>query len=126
VLLDLRDERGQRVFRKLAATSDAVVNNLRGDQPAKLGLTYRALKDVNARLVCGHLSGYGRSGERADWPAYDYLMQAEAGYLHLTGEPGTPPARMGLSMVDFMTGVTTAFAVTPSARSRRGRGATSM
>jgi crotonobetainyl-CoA:carnitine CoA-transferase CaiB-like acyl-CoA transferase len=100
------------VFRTLAAASDAVVNNLRGDQPAKLGLTYGVLKDVNARLVCGHLSGYGRSGERADWPAYDYLMQAEAGYLHLTGEPGTPPARMGLSMVDFMAGVTTAFAVT--------------
>ena len=112
VLLDLRDERGRKVFRKLAATSDAVINNLRGDQPAKLGLTYAALKETNARLVCGHLSGYGRSGERAAWPAYDYLMQAEAGYLHLTGEPGTSPARMGLSMVDFMTGVTTAFAVT--------------
>src|SRR3546814_1935319 len=41
-----------------------------------------------------------RSGERAAWPGYDYLMQAEAGYLSVTGEPGGPPARMGLSLVD--------------------------
>src|SRR5690606_21675643 len=57
---------------------------------------------------CAHLSAYGRDNERADWPGYDYLMQAEAGYMPLTGEPGTPPARFGLSMVDFMTGVTCA------------------
>ncbi len=112
VLLDIRQPKGLAILRRLAATADAVVNNLRGDQPAKIGITYDALSDVNARLVCGHLSGYGRTGPRADWPAYDYLLQAEAGYLDLTGEPGGPPSRMGLSIVDFMTGVTTAFAVT--------------
>jgi crotonobetainyl-CoA:carnitine CoA-transferase CaiB-like acyl-CoA transferase len=112
VVLDLRHPKGHAAFRRIAATVDAVVNNLRGDQPGKLGLTYDTLKVVNPRLVCGHLSGYGRTGPRASWPAYDFLMQAEAGYLDLTGEPGSPPARMGLSIIDFMTGVTTAFAVT--------------
>lgn len=109
--LDLKSEAGQRVLHRVAASCDAVLNNLRGDQPAKLGLTYAALKAVNPALVCVHLSAYGRDNERADWPGYDYLMQAEAGYLHLTGEPGGPPARMGLSMVDFMTGTTTAMAL---------------
>ena len=56
-------------------------------------------------IVCAHLSAYGRSGSRAAWPGYDYLMQAEAGYLSLTGEPDGPPARFGLSIVDMMTGI---------------------
>jgi crotonobetainyl-CoA:carnitine CoA-transferase CaiB-like acyl-CoA transferase len=102
-----------------------VLNNLRGDQPEKLGLTYADLSDVNPRLVCAHLSAYGRDNERKGWPGYDYLMQAEAGFLHVTGEPGTPPARMGLSIVDFMTGITTALAIVSAllgvARDGRGR-----
>ncbi len=111
VTLNLKTEDGQRAFRKLVGTSDAVLNNLRGDQPDKLGLTYAALKDVNPKVVCAHLSAYGRDNERRAWPGYDYLMQAEAGYFHLTGEPGTPPTRMGLSIIDFMTGITTALAM---------------
>lgn len=102
--LDLRTDEGQEIFRGLAASSHAVANNMRGDLPEKLGLTYDALKEVNPALVCAHLSAYGRDNERAKWPGYDYLMQAEAGYCAVTGEPGGEPQRMGLSMVDFMTG----------------------
>ncbi len=111
VCLNLKTDGGQVAFRRLAATAHVVMNNLRGDQPEKLGLTYAQLADVNPRLVCAHLSAYGRDNERKGWPGYDYLMQAEAGYLHVTGEPGTPPARMGLSIVDFMTGITTTVAI---------------
>ncbi|MBK6597273.1 MAG: CoA transferase [Proteobacteria bacterium] len=111
VALNLKTTDGQAIFRKLVAKSDAVLNNLRGDQPEKLGLTYEALKASNPKIVCAHLSAYGRDNERKAWPGYDYLMQAEAGYLHLTGEPGSPPARMGLSIIDFMTGITTALAL---------------
>lgn len=110
--LNTRSPEGREILLKLVATADAVINNLRGDQPAKLGITYDDLKHVNPRIVCAHLSGYGRTGPRATWPAYDYLMQAESGYLNLTGEPGSPPTRMGLSIVDFLTGITTAFATT--------------
>ncbi len=110
--LDLRHPRGKEVLHRLVAGADALLNNLRGDQPGKLGLTYADLLDYNPRVVCAHLSGYGRQGARATWPAYDYLMQAEAGYLSLTGEPDGPMTRMGLSVVDYLTGITTAFAVT--------------
>jgi crotonobetainyl-CoA:carnitine CoA-transferase CaiB-like acyl-CoA transferase len=103
--LSLRHPRGRELLRRLAGRSHAVISNLRGDVPQRLGLTYEQLKDVNPAIVCGHLTGYGRTGERAHWPGYDYLMQAEAGYFSLTGEPGSPPARMGLSMVDYMSGV---------------------
>ena len=112
--LDLKHPLGLDAFRRLAASADAVMNNLRGDQPDKLGLTYAALKSINPRLVCAHLSAYGRHNDRESWPGYDYLMQAEAGYFHLTGEPDTPPSRMGLSVIDFMTGITTSLALTAS------------
>lgn len=114
VCLDLKTAEGQQAFKRLVARSDAVLNNLRGDQPDKLGLTYAALRESNPRIVCAHLSAYGRDNERRAWPGYDYLMQAEAGYLHVTGEPGSPPARMGLSIIDFMTGITTALALVSS------------
>lgn len=109
--LDLKHDADRAVFHRLIATADAVMNNLRGDQPAKLGLDYAALGKLKANLVCVHLSAYGRDNARAAWPGYDYLMQAEAGYMDLTGEPDGAPARMGLSMVDYMTGVTTALAL---------------
>jgi len=111
VALDIKHPDGRAAFHRLARTADVVMNNLRGDQPGKLGLDYAALGPVNPRLLCAHLSAYGRDNERKGWPGYDYLMQAEAGYLHLTGEPGTPPARMGLSIIDFMSGITIAVAV---------------
>lgn len=124
-LLNLKVPQGREAFRKLVGTSHVVLNNLRGDQPEKLGLDYPSLADVNPRIVCAHLSAYGRDNERKGWPGYDYLMQAEAGYLHLTGEPGTPPARMGLSIIDFMTGITTAVGILAAlvgvARTGRGR-----
>jgi crotonobetainyl-CoA:carnitine CoA-transferase CaiB-like acyl-CoA transferase len=111
ITLNLKSGDGQAVFRKLAAGADAVFNNLRGDLPGKLGLTYDQLRDVNEQLVCVHLSAYGREGERAAWPGYDYLMQAECGYLSVTGEPGGPPSRMGLSLVDLSTGLQAAIAL---------------
>ncbi len=122
--LDLRQPDGQAVLHRLVGTADAVLNNLRGDQPGKLGLTYDALAPVKQSIVCTHLSGYGRHGERAAWPAYDYLMQAEAGYLSITGEPDGPMTRMGLSIVDYLTGITTAFALTAAlvGALRTGRG----
>lgn len=102
--LDLGNPEARSVFERLVSGADAVANNLRGDVPEKLGLTYDALKSANPAIVCAHCSAYGRAGERADWPGYDFLMQAEAGYFHMSGEPDTPPTRMGLSIVDFMSG----------------------
>ncbi len=105
ITLDLKSTEGKKIFKHLVKGSDVVWNNLRGNQAEKLGLDYENLKTTNADVVCTHISAYGRKNDRADWPGYDYLMQAECGFLHLTGEPEAPPARFGLSMIDFMTGV---------------------
>jgi succinate--hydroxymethylglutarate CoA-transferase len=111
ITLNIKSAEGMRLLRELVREADAVLDNLRGDLPEKLGLTYAALRDVNPAIVCAHLSAYGREGPRRSWPGYDYLMQAEAGYLSLTGEPDGPPSRFGLSIVDMMTGLTCAFAL---------------
>ena len=107
VTLDLKSDQGRAQFEALAATSDVVLNNLRGDLPDELGLTYEVLAKINPRLVCVHISAYGRDNERASWPGYDYLMQAETGLMSLTGEPGGPPSRFGApSVIDHVTGLT--------------------
>jgi crotonobetainyl-CoA:carnitine CoA-transferase CaiB-like acyl-CoA transferase len=103
VSLDLNKDKDK--FRALVAHADAVVNNLRGDVPARLGLDYKTLSGINPRLVCLHVSAYGRDNERAAWPGYDFLMQAESGLMDLTGEPEGAPSRFGTSIIDFSTGM---------------------
>ena len=122
IKLDLKSPGGQQVLHDLAGTSEAVFGNLRGDQPEKLGLTHAHLRGANPAIVCVHLSAYGRSGERASWPGFDFLMQSEAGHLHLTGAPGGPPERYGISVVDYMTGLTAAFALVTGVLEARARG----
>ena len=122
VTLNLKSEEGGALFHDLVRTSDVVWNNLRGSQPAKMGLDYDTLKAIKADIVCTHISAYGRDNDRADWPGYDYLMQAECGFLSVTGEPGTPPSRFGLSMIDFMTGVVAALGCVSALLARETQG----
>ena len=125
IAIDLKQPAGKEILHALVRTSDGLINNLRGDVATRLGLDYASLCEVNKTLVCAHLSAYGREGPRANWPGYDYVMQAEAGYFALTGEPTAPPARFGLSVVDLQSGVTLAFAllagILDARRSGRGR-----
>lgn len=106
VTLDMKSTEGRRQFEVLVKTADCVVNNLRGTQPAKLGIDYVSLAPLKPSIVCLHISAYGRSNARADWPGYDFLMQAEAGLMELTGEPDGPPTRVGVSLIDSMSGLT--------------------
>jgi len=102
--LDLRRPEASGVLHDLVRVSNAVYNNLRGDLPEKLGLTYATLGAVNPAIVCCSLSGFGRTGPRAAEPAYDYLVQGYAGYMALTGEPDGPPGKCGVSVIDFAGG----------------------
>ena len=122
VTLNLKSDEGRALFHELVKKSDVVWNNLRGSQPAKMRLTYNDLKGVKPDIICTHISAYGRDNDRADWPGYDYLMQAECGFLSVTGEPGTPPSRFGLSMIDFMTGVLAALVCESALLARPNQG----
>lgn len=125
LVLDLKNSSGRAVFERLVASADAVFNNVRGDQVARLGLDYAALGRVNPRIVCVSLSGYGREGADSSRPGYDALVQAEAGWAALTGEPDGPPVKSGLSLADYAAGLTASLgmlaALHDAQRSGRGR-----
>jgi len=109
--LDLLSPAGREIFLDLVRKSDAVFSNLRGDIPQKLRITYDDLKDANPRIVCCSLSGFGMTGPRRKDPAYDYILQGIAGWMSVTGEPDGPPAKSGLSIVDFAGGYVAALAL---------------
>jgi crotonobetainyl-CoA:carnitine CoA-transferase CaiB-like acyl-CoA transferase len=120
IALDLKDPRSRPVFTDLVAGVDVVFSNLRGDQPDRLGLRFEHLEQFNPRIVCCSLSGFGMTGPRAAEGAYDHTIQGLAGWQSLTGEPGGPPTKSALSLVDFSTGYVAAIAIVAAVwRARR-------
>ncbi len=120
--LDLATPAGRDVFEDLVAYSDAVYSNLRGDVPAKMRLCYDDLKELNERIVCCSLSGFGMTGPRQRQPGYDYVLQGLAGWMELTGEPDGPPTKSGLSMVDYSGGFVAAIALLAGVHAARRDG----
>ncbi len=116
VSLDLRAAEGRTAFHDLVRVSQAVFSNLRGDGPPKLGLTYDALAHINPQVVCVSLTGFGMTGPRAGEAGYDYIVQAMAGWMSLTGDPDAAPAKSGLSLVDLSGGYVAALALLAGVR----------
>lgn len=125
IALDLKSAAGREVFERLVAVSDAVYSNLRGDQPERLRIRYADLAALNPKIVCVTVTGYGTTGDQARWPGYDALIQAETGWAALTGDPAGPPTKSGLSLADYVAGLTGALAllagVIDARRGGRGR-----
>jgi crotonobetainyl-CoA:carnitine CoA-transferase CaiB-like acyl-CoA transferase len=111
VALDLKQDAGLRAFYRLVETAHVVVDNLRPGVTARLGIDFERLRDVNPQIVTCSITGFGLSGPRRDEPAYDYLIQALAGTMSLTGDPDGEPAKFGISIVDHSAGLAGAFAV---------------
>ncbi|GIH02395.1 CoA transferase [Rhizocola hellebori] len=120
--LDLSTRAGRDVFEDLVAFSDAVYSNLRGDVPAKMRLRYDDLKELNERIVCCSLTGFGMTGPRSAQPGYDYVLQGLAGWMELTGEPDGPPTKSGLSMVDYSGGFVAAISLLAGVHAARRDG----
>jgi crotonobetainyl-CoA:carnitine CoA-transferase CaiB-like acyl-CoA transferase len=122
VCLDISRPEGREVLEDLVRISDAIYSNLRGDVPARLGIRYADLQHFNPRIVCCSLSGYGMTGPRAAQPGFDYMVQGLAGWMSITGEPGTPPAKTGMSAVDFSAGLAAAVALLAGVHAARRDG----
>src|SRR5262245_27036092 len=120
--LDLDTAAGRGVFDDLVRVSDVVYSNLRGDVPARLRIRYADLRSLNPAIVCCSLSGFGMTGPRRSEPAYDYLLQGLAGWMSLTGEPDGPPAKSGLSLVDYCGGFVGALAILAGVHAARRDG----
>lgn len=109
--LDLNHAGGRAVFEDLVRNCDVVYSNLRGDVPEKIGLLYDQLKHLNPAVVCCSLTGFGMNGPRQKQPGYDYVLQGLTGWMDITGEPGGPPTKSGLSLVDYTGGYVAALAL---------------
>ncbi|HVV75496.1 MAG TPA: CoA transferase [Mycobacteriales bacterium] len=100
VHIDLVTEEGQAQLHRLVGESDALLVNMRPSAIRKLGLDYASLRGVNPKLVCVSVTGYGLDGPEAEWPAFDYVIQAGVGLAAMTGDPDGPPMLPGYSAVD--------------------------
>ncbi len=109
IALDIATPEGQDVVRALARTSDIVLENYKVGALTKYGLDYAALKALNPRLIYASITGYGQDGPRAQSAAYDFAIQAMGGLMSVTGEregmPGAGPQKVGVPIVDIMTGM---------------------
>nr|BFE78211.1 CoA transferase [Planobispora longispora] len=123
ISLDLGVPAGREVFEDLVRHADAVYSNLRGDVPAKMRITYADLARLNPRIVCCSLTGFGMTGPRSGEPGYDYILQGLAGWMDLTGDPDGPPAKSGLSLVDYSGGLVAAVALLAGVHAARRDGA---
>lgn len=118
--LDLQRNAGRDIAREIAAVSDVVIENFKAGGSDKLGLGYSVLRAVNSRLVYCSISGYDSRGEEASRPGYDLVVQGEAGLMAMNGEPGQPPLKFGVAVVDLFTGMYAAQAIM-AALIERGR-----
>lgn len=105
ITLNLKTDRGRAVVRELCADADVFVENFRVGTTEKWGLGYEDLIETNPDLVYCSLSGYGEWGPAADRPAYDLVMQAESGFMSITGEPDGEPVRVGVAIADIGAGM---------------------
>ena len=117
IAVDLADAEGQGIVRALAARTDIVLENFKAGALAKYGLGYQDLGTINPALIYCSITGFGQSGPRRDQAAYDFMIQGMSGLMSVTGEadgkPGAGPQKVGVPIVDIMTGMYAAIAETP-------------
>jgi crotonobetainyl-CoA:carnitine CoA-transferase CaiB-like acyl-CoA transferase len=122
--LDLRQTRGREIARDMAQRADVLIENFRPGSLESWGLGYEQLSAVNPGLVMVRISGFGQDGPYSQRAGYGVIGEALSGLRHLTGDPDRPPARVAVSMTDYITGLYAAFGATMAllARGRNGRG----
>jgi len=124
ITLNLKAPEGKEIFKRLAKTSDVVVENFRPDVMDRLGVGYQTLSALNPRLIVCAISGFGRTGPDAFKPAYDQIIQGLSGEMDVNGDERLHPLRAGFPVCDTVGGLNAAFAIMSAlyARERTGEG----
>jgi len=122
ITIDISAPQGQQIIRRLAREADVLVENYKVGDLARYGLDYASLKEVNPRLVYCSITGYGQDGPYAAQPGYDAAFQGMSGMMAVTGEPQGTPQRVGVFIVDEMTGLYAAVAILAALRHRDATG----
>lgn len=109
--LNLRHEKGRQIFYELVKISDVVYDNFRSGILERLKIDYETLNKINPRIICCSVTGFGSDSPYKDRPALDLLIQGTSGVMSFTGEPGSPPVRLGYPMGDLGGGIFAAMSV---------------
>jgi crotonobetainyl-CoA:carnitine CoA-transferase CaiB-like acyl-CoA transferase len=122
--INLKNQDGKEIFRRLVATADVVIENFRPGVMDRLGLGYETLKNFKPDLIYCAVSGFGQTGPLKDNPAYDQIVQGLSGVMSITGDKNSAPLRVGYPIADTIGGITAAFAVAAALfrRQRNGEG----
>ncbi|WP_458682535.1 CaiB/BaiF CoA transferase family protein [Prescottella equi] len=122
ITVDHSKKEGAELIRDLAAKSDVLIENFRTGVLAKYGLDYESLREINPALIYCSVTGFGQDGPYAARPGYDGVFQAMCGMMSVSGipdgEPGAGPMKVGVSMVDVITGLYTSSAILAALRHR--------
>jgi crotonobetainyl-CoA:carnitine CoA-transferase CaiB-like acyl-CoA transferase len=120
--LDLRTPEGQEIIRQLASDADILIENFRPGAMEKWGLGFKDLHAINPKLIMLRVSGYGQSGPYRDRPGFGVIGEAMGGLRYLSGEPGRPPVRVGVSIGDTLSGLHGVIGVMMALRHREQQG----
>ena len=118
ITINLKAERGKKLFKRLVRTADVVVENFRPGVLDRLAVGYDVLKQVRPDLIYCAISGFGQDGSMRDLPAYDQIIQGMSGAMSITGDKLSAPLRVGYPMADTIGGMTAAFAVASALANR--------
>jgi crotonobetainyl-CoA:carnitine CoA-transferase CaiB-like acyl-CoA transferase len=124
ITVNLKSDDGKRVFERLLADADVLIENFRPGVMERLGYGWEAMRGINPRLVYCAISGFGQSGPLRDRPAYDQIIQGLSGMMSVTGSGESAPTRVGFPICDILGGVSAAWAVVAALlrRERTGLG----
>ncbi|MCH8063842.1 MAG: CoA transferase [Chloroflexi bacterium] len=111
IVLDMKNEQGVEIAKKLVAEADVLVQNFRPGVLERLGLGYEAVKAINPAMVYCTISGFGITGPYKSKGGFDLVAQGMSGLMSITGFPGSPPAKVGVPIADFNTGLYSAYAI---------------
>ncbi|WP_217569549.1 CaiB/BaiF CoA-transferase family protein [Mesorhizobium sp. GbtcB19] len=116
IAVDFSKPEGAETLRKLVATADVLIENFKLGGLKKYGLDYESLKAINPRLVYCSITGFGQDGPYAPRAGYDFIIQAMAGMMSITGEPGREPQKAGVAISDLFTGLYSVIAIQAALR----------
>jgi crotonobetainyl-CoA:carnitine CoA-transferase CaiB-like acyl-CoA transferase len=100
LFLDLKNQADKEIIYNHIKDADIVISNFKVGSAKKLGMDYETLSKINSKLIYGHISGFGKNSNR---PAFDLVLQAETGFMSMNGQPGSPPTKMPVALIDVLT-----------------------
>ncbi|RUZ65941.1 CaiB/BaiF CoA-transferase family protein [Mesorhizobium sp. M7A.F.Ca.US.007.01.1.1] len=116
IAIDFSTPEGAETVRRLVATSDVLIENFKLGGLKKYGLDYDSLRKINPRLVYCSITGFGQDGPYAPRAGYDFIIQAMAGMMSITGEVGREPQKAGVAISDIFTGLYSVIAIQAALR----------